>query len=446
MIVSLRCENFRCFRDTETLTLAPLTILAGENNSGKSSILQALHLPVLTIQSEDPGVCLKLLHQDYDYGSFEDIIFRHDKNNKFTLSFGAMIDVKLLRGKKLSTETMQAKLKLTYGYLPIRREIYLARFVIEDLTGDRLTIIPDKYSGSKKILLRDYEVESKSLSRLIEQKGFIFQPRFDPFSSYNRLKDKYGEETCTKIFIDMSINFQLINAFAFSLRKIHILGPLRVPPRRTYLYSGELAEIVGSKGELALQNYAALTKRGKKEDIDKINSINNALYQLGFIKKIGVQKIGTRHYEFWTQHKNSLLEANLADTGFGASQVLPVIVSLYTSPPGSVLLYEQPEIHLHPAAKAELGSIFAKACSPDKIIVIETHSDDLILRLQTEVAKGKLLKPEDVIIYYMKPDPSGHKVITIPLDEKGNFLAEWPKGFFEETYRESLKLAKARGD
>lgn len=118
-------------------------------------------------------------------------------------------------------------------------------------------------------------------------------------------------------------------------------------------------------------------------------------------------------------------------------------VSLYTSPPGSTLLYEQPEIHLHPAAQAELGSVFARACSPDKRIVIETHSENLILRIQTEVAKGNL-KPEDVTFYYVQPNSSGHQVIPIPLNEKGEFLAEWPKGFFEENYQESLKLSQAR--
>lgn len=443
MIVSLRCENFRCFRDTGMLELAPITLLVGENNSGKSSILQALQLPALTLQSEDPGVCLKLLHQDYDYGSFEDVVFQHDESKVVTLSFGATIDVNVMRGKKLSSETMQVMLRLTYGYLPKRKEIYLDRFVIEDSKGERLNIRQDKYSNSKKILVRDHKDESAYLSRLIERRGFLFQPRLDPFSTFTRLRRKFGEKSAGKLFNDIFLDIQLIGGFTSSLRKVHLLGPLRVPPSRTYLYSGEMADRVGPKGDLALQNYSALLKRGKKEDIEKVKSINNALYQLGFIKKLDVQKIGTRHYEFWTQHKESSFRANLADTGFGASQVLPVVVSLYTSPPGSTLLYEQPEIHLHPAAQAELGSVFARAYSPKKIIVIETHSENLILRIQTEVAKGNL-KPNDVTIYYIQPNSSGHRVIPIPLNEKGKFLAEWPKGFFEENYQESLKLSKAR--
>ena len=75
--------------------------------------------------------------------------------------------------------------------------------------------------------------------------------------------------------------------------------------------------------------------------------------------------------------------------------------------------------------------------------MVETHSEPLILRIQTEVAKAKL-SPKDVRIYYMQPARLGHRVIPIPLNKKGEFLAEWPKGFFEENYRESVKLSRAR--
>jgi len=443
MIVSLRCENFRCFRDTGLLELAPITILVGENNSGKSAIIQALHLPALTLQSEDPGVCLKLLHQDYDYGSFKDLVFQHKEGESVTLSFGAIAEVKVLGGKKLRTEKMQATLRLTYGYLPKRKEIYLDRFVIEDSEGKRLTIRPDKYTGSTMVLMRNHEDKAAYLSRLFIRKGPFFGPRHSPYELFVRLRRKYDRKTSNKLFADIMANDQSMGEFLYDFRRIYHLGPLRIPPSRSYLYTGEITDKVGARGAAALQIYSALLKRGKREDREKVSSINKALYQLGFIKNLDVQKVGPMYYEFWTQHKASSFRANLADTGFGASQVIPVIISLYTSSPGSTLLYEQPEIHLHPAAQAELGSVFADACLPEKRIVIETHSENLILRIQTEVAKGKL-RPEDVRFYYTRPDSKGHKVIPIPLDEKGKFLAKWPKGFFEEGYQESLKLSRAR--
>ena len=441
MIVSLRCENFRCFRDTGVLELAPITLIVGENNSGKSSILQALHLPALTLQSEDPGVCLKLFHPDYDYGSFKDIVFQHDLNRLVTLSFEAIVDVG--HGERSNSERMQATLRLTYGYLQRRKEIYLDQLAIEGPRQGRLKIRVHKYTGSRKVLMHNHKDAASYLGRLIERRGPVFRPRFGTFDTYTDLEKKYGDKKAVDLFSDMYTYFQVIDSFTSSFRKIHLLGPLRLPPHRAYPYSGELADRLGPKGELALPNYAALLRRGKKEDKKKVQSINRAFYQLGFVKKVDIRKVGPRYYEFWTHHRDSALSANLADTGFGASQVLPVIVSLYSSPPGSTLLYEQPEIHLHPAGQAELGSVFARAWSPRKRIVIETHSENLILRIQTEVAKGKL-KPEHVKIYYILPNSLGHRVESIRLNEKGEFLDDWPKGFFEESYQESLKLSKAR--
>jgi len=443
MLHSLRCENFKCFRDTEEVEIAPITILVGENNSGKSSIIQALHLPALTLQSEDPGICLKLVHTDYDYGTYKDIVFQHDEKSFVTMGFGAVVEVEKLKGEKIISETAEFTVRLTYGYLLKRKEIYLERFVIEDSKGERLNIHQDKYTRSKKVLMRDYEDEMKYLARLIERRGPFFKPRFDPITTFTRLQGKYGEKKAKKMFLAMYTNEQIVQGFTSSFRNVHFIGPLRNPARRSSPYTGELTEKVGPKGERALQNYATLLKRRRKEARERIKSINNALYQLGFVKDLDMQQIGARDYELWTQHKESLLRANLADTGFGASQVLPVIVTLYTSPTGSTLLLEQPEIHLHPAAQAELGSVFVEASSKDKRFVIETHSENLILRIQTEVAKGKLT-PEDVRIYYIKPDRAGHKVIHIRLNEKGQFLDQWPKGFFEENYQESLKLSKAR--
>lgn len=443
MITSIRCQNFRCFRDTGTIELAPLTLLVGENNSGKSAIMHALHLPVHTLQSDDPAVCLKLLSRDYDYGSFKDVVFQHDETRPLTFTFGATVEMRVTRGGKRRKRKEKVKLRLSYGYLIKRKEIYLDQFVIEDSDGERLNVRQSKYSDSKRVVMRGYKVESSYLARLMGRKGFTFEPRYDPFKTYTLLRRKYGEDTARKLFGEVLLNFELADSFSSSFRKVQLLGPFRDPAKRSYLYTGELAARVGPRGELALPNYSALLKRGKKEDVQKVQAINNAMYQLGFIKKLDLRRVEARYYEFWTQHKASSLLANLADTGFGASQVLPVIVSLYISPPGSMLLYEQPEIHLHPAAQAELGSVFARASSPQKTIVIETHSENLILRILTEVAKGKL-KQRDVRIYYIQPERSGHQVVEIPLDQKGGFTREWPKGFFEENYIESLRLFRAQ--
>lgn len=439
MIISLRCENFRCFKDSKTIELAPLTLLFGENNSGKSAIIQALHLPAHTLQSEGKETPLALAGMNYDYGSYSDVVFRHDENELITFSYGTIFPLS-------EKEQRLFVLRVDYGYLPRRREIYLNSLIIEDSEGEIIRILYNKYTSSiKSMYLRS--VDSKDLSyfsRLISRFYFLLEPIHGPYETHMRLKRKYGKELGEKLFGDLIDVLSINRDFSRCFRRIHHLGPLRIPARRTLLYTGSsFTGEVGSKGEITLQNYSALLKRRKKEDKKKINLINSALYRLGFIKKFEIYPIGTRHYEFWTRHSVSMLRANLADTGFGTSQVLPVLFSLYATPEDSTLLYEQPEIHLHPAAQAELGSVFAEACSPRKRIIIETHSENLILRIQTELAKGNL-KPKDVRVYYIQPKKGGHRVINLPLNEKGEFLKKWPKGFFEEGYKESLKLIRAQ--
>src|SRR3989337_3991787 len=283
MIDSFRCENFRCFRDTGTLKLAPLTLIFGENNSGKSSILQALHLPALTLQSEDPGVCLKLFHQDYDYGSFTDLVFQHDEDAQFTLIFGKSVNAEVFRGRKTKLEKIDAKLQLTYGYLRRRKEIYLRQFILEDSNGPRLQISQTKYADISKIWMREHKGESKYLSRLFERKGFFFYPRYDPFVTQVRLERHYGKESGAKVLEEMWMDAQLRSSFASSFLNLDLLGPLRIPARRTYQYWGEIPGRIGVTGNQAFQKYSALLRRGKREDRQKVGSINEALYQLGFI-------------------------------------------------------------------------------------------------------------------------------------------------------------------
>jgi predicted ATPase len=103
----------------------------------------------------------------------------------------------------------------------------------------------------------------------------------------------------------------------------------------------------------------------------------------------------------------------------------------------STLLIEQPEIHIHPRLQAELGSLLAECIKPpfENQFIIETHSEHLILRLQKLIRKGEL-KPEDISVIYVDRGTEGSKCLHLRLDEEGDFIDEWPGGFFEEDFNE----------
>jgi predicted ATPase len=133
---------------------------------------------------------------------------------------------------------------------------------------------------------------------------------------------------------------------------------------------------------------------------------------------------------------------NVANMGEGISQLLPIIAMVLTTEPDACLLIEQPEIHLHPQAQSDLADLFVEnARAGSRQYVIETHSEHLLLRLRRRVAEGRI-SPERVAILYVERKRDGSVVRSLNLDNQGLF-DDWPEGFFDERYQESLKIAEA---
>lgn len=132
------------------------------------------------------------------------------------------------------------------------------------------------------------------------------------------------------------------------------------------------------------------------------------------------------------------VEVTHRDVGIGISQVLPVLVMAYGSS-GKLLAMEQPEIHLHPSIQAELADVFIESALGQRqnTFILETHSEHIILRLMRRIREGTL-NPEDVCVIYVDPLSQGSKVIELRIDDDGDFIDEWPGGFFEESFHEKF--------
>lgn len=133
------------------------------------------------------------------------------------------------------------------------------------------------------------------------------------------------------------------------------------------------------------------------------------------------------------------------DVGIGISQVIPVLVSAFGFEE-QLIAIEQPEIHLHPALQAELGDVFINsAMTKSNTFILETHSEHLILRILRrirETTTGTLSKgvapvrPEDVAVLYVQRGKGGAEVVEIPIRADGEFITDWPEGFFPERAEE----------
>jgi predicted ATPase len=136
-------------------------------------------------------------------------------------------------------------------------------------------------------------------------------------------------------------------------------------------------------------------------------------------------------------------EALLTDVGFGVSQVLPVVTLLQYVPEGSTVILEQPEIHLHPLAQAHLADvILAATLHRDVQVIIESHSEHLLLRLQRRVAEGAISN-EDLKLYFCDAVNGGSRLAPLRVDLFGS-IDNWPEHFMGDAFGETYATEKAR--
>ncbi len=137
---------------------------------------------------------------------------------------------------------------------------------------------------------------------------------------------------------------------------------------------------------------------------------------------------------------------NIADVGFGISQVLPVVVALLVAKPGQLVYIEQPEIHLHPRAQVNLARMLADAAKRGVRVVIETHSARLLLALQTLVAEGELAPELVKLHWFSRSSETGMTKITSGgIDEMGSF-DDWPEDFGQVELDQESRFLDVVGD
>jgi predicted ATPase len=132
-------------------------------------------------------------------------------------------------------------------------------------------------------------------------------------------------------------------------------------------------------------------------------------------------------------------EIRPANTGFGISYALPVIVAGLLTEPGDLLIVENPEAHLHPAGQSRLGRFLARVAGSGVQVVMETHSDHVLNGARLAVAQDRSLPSADMIIHYFDYD----RTLPVDINDKGE-LSHWPSGFFDQIETDLGRLARAQ--
>lgn len=133
------------------------------------------------------------------------------------------------------------------------------------------------------------------------------------------------------------------------------------------------------------------------------------------------------------------------NVGFGITYALPIIVAVLSSVPGSLLLIENPEAHLHPRGQVRIGELLALAASCGMQVVIETHSDHVLNGIRLSVHRGEL-SPDMVQLHFFQRDQQdGQSVVSSPHIDRNGRIDQWPDGFFDE-WDKSLETLLLPGD
>lgn len=129
------------------------------------------------------------------------------------------------------------------------------------------------------------------------------------------------------------------------------------------------------------------------------------------------------------------------NVGFGITYTLPLLVAVLAAEPGSLLLIENPEAHLHPRGQAAMGNFLARAANAGVQVVVETHSDHVLNGIRLAV-HGGIVAPDAIRIYFFQRADRGHNVVAPIIDRDGR-LDQWPEDFFDQ-WDKSLEALLSR--
>ena len=218
------------------------------------------------------------------------------------------------------------------------------------------------------------------------------------------------------------------------LQNLVYVSSFRIQPERVFIPEQNRRDYVGKNGEYTAE--ILYDKELKKHINYWLKEI--AGYELS--EDNGNDKVKSINLN---DEKTHIQKINLLDLGSGIAQVLPIITQAFKSENNTILV-EEPEIHLHPKAQATLGEMFAVAAKErNNTFVIETHSENLLLRLERLIRLGKLSK-DDVSVIYVDKNENGSYCIPLILDDEGDItnINDVPDGFFEEGFNELFDVKK----
>ena len=427
-ITQFTIEEVRCFAERQEFNIRPLTFLVGENSTGKTTALACFQ--VLADYLIDGGIDFN--SDPYAMGIFKDIVRNSRKKEKaFKLGFTLHEDV------EYTVEFAERR----GGIEPVVKSITV-KFIDGEIVIRASDMIGAGLASHDKARNR-YYIDASSV-------GLSMHPPRDLLDDFKRrwIELSKDEKALRNYLENTEVSWEWWhgdNLFVCSI------APIRTQPKRTYDPTRQFYDPEGSHVPMWFMEKKATEKEEwetLKAQMVKFGK-RSGLFQNLDIISLG----GSKGNPFQLKVKVRGPNSNIVDVGYGVSQILPILARVLEYPvfrwgpsgilhigPMPISLLQQPEIHLHPRAQAELSSLLATLASEgNRAFIVETHSDYMIDRARIEIRKGTI-HPEDVSLIYLEPKGNAVQVHNISFDKMGNMEGVPPhyRDFFMTEYRQLM--------
>ncbi len=459
LLTALHLQDFKSVSGELTVPLKPLTLIFGENSAGKSSLIQSL---LLLRQSVEAGT-FTASGRYASLGSLSSLLHNHDESGTLEVGVSFASSPQIDSTRFLPNPGIERHFKFRFNKRQLGPAGSPTQAVL-GLGGDTYTFtrtgrgytLPSTdlqralqalHSSEMRVGTTVFPMNSEQLRALVDVSesafpgvlfsadGLIVGPidrQFREQVSYRTSGSAHHQWGSAALLESGAFMASLGDELRNLLERFVYLGPLRRSPERfshrgsfdsSYDMPFYLLENASERADVS----AALQRLGIHYTMDVVNPVaDEQRNTLGDMASIILTD--TR----------SGVKVTPADVGFGISQVLPIVTEL-SARSNSLIMIEQPEIHLHPRMQAELADLLIEstdAAGRANQVIAETHSETMIMRLQRRV-REQAVSPSDILILHVGQTESGEaSVQELRMDENGEFLDRWPGGFFDEQFNE----------
>ena len=444
MLKYLVLENFKIWKRLQ-IEFGQVTGIFGPNSTGKSSLLQWLLLLKQTKAATDRGLVLDFggPGQYVNLGTYRDVVHGHNVGLpvRSVLKWSLPKTLRISNPEGRRTDILFSGDEMEMDSVVYEQGNWLRTELAYGFAGERFSLKPKLPGGTSYQLKPDQNSEG----------SFHFvRTRGRPWELPGPVKNYLFPDQAKTYYKNADFLSDFESAYETLMDRLFYLGPLREYPQREYRWAGAKPDDVGLQGERTIDAILSATQLNETRNLGGKTHykpfqemIAHWLRKLGLIHAFVIEEIalGSNLYQARVKQGAGSPCALLTDVGFGVSQVLPALVLLHFVPKGSTILMEQPEIHLHPSVQSGLADVILTAAKARNLqVLVESHSEHLLRRLQRRVAEGRY-EEGFVKLYFCRSRGLSASLQDLELNMFGE-IENWPLNFFGDEFGEIAAIQR----